>query len=173
MTAAEAGLLGLAPEAMAGAGAEAGLLAGGEQAAMLAAQNAGMEGAAAATNAGLSGQQASMLAAQNQGLLGATEATNAAANPALTQGMQQPWYQQAQGWLSEKPMGDGKFSQSRGQMIKQGANMTQSQDGQQQAPPPRPAGGQYQPVAQSSPYINGTVAPEQYMAMADFLKRRY
>lgn len=114
-----------------------------------------------------------MLAAQNHGLLGATEATNAAANPALAQGMQQPWYQQAQGWLSEKPYGEGKLSPSRGQMMKQGMNMAQPEQ-QQQAPAPRPAGGQYQPVSQSSPYMmNGTPTPEQFLSMADFLKRRY
>jgi hypothetical protein len=113
-----------------------GLLANGEQAAMLAAQNAGLEGATASTNAGLlsGGEQASMLAEQNAGLLGSTEATSAAADPALTQGMQQPWTQQAQNWLGEKTL-DGS-GPSRGKLLMQGGKaMAQPQQGQAQAAP--------------------------------------
>lgn len=158
MTAAEAASLG-APE----------LLASGQQAGLLAAQNVGLPGAAETTNAALASNPQALMLHQQTGLLGGIEATNAAADPALTQGMQQPWYQQAMGWLGEKPLGSGP---SRGKMLQMGAG--QMGGGQpQQAPAPHRAGGQYHPVAQGSPYANGTTLPPEFVSMADFLKRRY
>lgn len=177
ITAAEAAALGLtAAEASAAAAA-------GMTAAEVAAVAAPAAAATGETTAGLLAAQggaefAPAVAAEGQaGLLGAQTAefgaqgaqlTNAAADPALTQGMQQPWYQQAQGWLGEKPLGTGP---TRGKMIMQGGQAMSPQQ-QQQAPAPQRSQGQFQPSAPSSPYANMQMpGGGQYLSMADFLRR--
>lgn len=191
--AAEAGTAATAAETgggllASGAPETSGLLTQSE---MLAAQNAGLEGAGQATNqALLSNQQAAMLAEQNAGLLGAEQATNAAADPALAQGMQKPWYQQTGEWLGEKPFGES--GPSRGKMIQKGGQaMYQAEQPQQQQAAPAAAPmiqpSAYQPVANSSPYGkpafgNAAQSPfssamqnpyaRQYGGMGQYMRRR-
>lgn len=122
---ATAGIGGAATAGATEGAAAGGLLAGGEQAAMLAAQNAGLEGATAATNAGLG---------SNAGLFGAEQAAAPVADMSTQAGMFDKLNHQTNGLLGNATDTYSKYAKP----IE--ATMNAAQQGQQMAqandPPP-------------------------------------